>query len=482
MIQKEEIWFDRYLVLSEIGRGSGSKVYLVKHQKLGEYRAVKCISKHSESAWQIREANILNHLKHPRIPVLYDVEEDDDFFYLIEEYIEGESLEAAMLHSSIITLKFIYQTVLETAEVLNYLHEQKPSPVIYQDLKAEHIILSRQGVKLIDFGITSYLKEEGNNYCNYGTPEYCAPEKTNGAKISVLTDVYSLGKLLEQLICADASKESLCLWHIAEKATASEENRYRSIQEFQKEFVQTVMRAQSEKNPIYQKHLLKKIVVVGSEPHIGATHAAISFTEYLNQYKINAVYLEKNKQNALRKTAKARKDVKEKQGIFRKGKFVGMPLYGDGVSVEEPKNVCFVEDFGTDVENAVKENADLCIVVMGSRPWEQERTREIVSFIGNRKQTVLLSNYGDEKQAKSYAAEFQRAVYCFPLDKNPFCLTREKETLFGRLLEKEGGEIAAYAPKSNRNCRKYPRLRRNAFWDSVGKLYRIRFGRKNGLC
>lgn len=80
------IWFDRYLVLSEIGKGSGSTVYLVRHQKLGEYRAVKRIPKSSDTTRQIREAHILNHLKHPKIPRIYDIEEDDEACYIVEEY------------------------------------------------------------------------------------------------------------------------------------------------------------------------------------------------------------------------------------------------------------------------------------------------------------------------------------------------------------------------------------------------------------
>ena len=209
------IWFDRYLVLSEIGKGSGSTVYLVRHQKLGEYRAVKRIPKSSDTTRQIREAHILNHLKHPKIPRIYDIEEDDEACYIVEEYIEGESLEAVMLQSSFITLNFIYHTIMEVADILEYLHQLKPYPVIYQDLKAEHIMITKQGIRLIDFGIAAYLDDTGNKFQNFGTPEYCAPEKEKAGIISVKTDIYSLGKLLEAMIDANGEKESQCLMRIA---------------------------------------------------------------------------------------------------------------------------------------------------------------------------------------------------------------------------------------------------------------------------
>lgn len=79
---EEVIWFDRYMILSELGRGSGSIVYLARHQKLGEYRVIKQIMKNTDSTWKIREAEILNYLKHPKIPEIYDIEEDETAYYI----------------------------------------------------------------------------------------------------------------------------------------------------------------------------------------------------------------------------------------------------------------------------------------------------------------------------------------------------------------------------------------------------------------
>ena len=270
----------RYLILSELGRGSGSIVYLVRHQKLGEYRAVKRIAKEPDSTWKIREAEILNHLKHPQIPAIYDMEEDEEACYIIEEYIEGESLEALMLQSSVITLDFICYVMSEIANVLDYMHHLKPYPVIYQDLKAEHVIVGKDGVKLIDFGIAAYLDHQGNKLQNFGTPGFCAPEKRTQAKISEQTDVFSMGKLLEELIVAEGQKKSQYLMHIAKKAADPDvSKRYASVREFMSELSEHM---QSNHDSMNQKHLLKKIVAAGSQPRIGTTHLAISLTEYLN--------------------------------------------------------------------------------------------------------------------------------------------------------------------------------------------------------
>ena len=459
---QEVIWFDRYLVLSELGKGSGSTVYLVRHQKLGEYRAVKRISKKSDSTWKIREVSILNHLKHPQIPAIYDMEEDEEAYYIIEEYVEGESLEALMLQSSFITPDFIYHTIMEVAGILDYMHHLKPNPIIYQDLKSEHVIVSKSGVKLIDFGISSYLGDSGNKFQNYGTPKFCAPEKLKEAKTGIWTDVYSIGKLLEEMILAEETGESLCLMHIAEKASDSDwRKRYASMKEFQADLSAYM---QSNKNSNYKKHLLTKIVVAGSQPRIGTTHLSLSFTQFLNQKNIFAVYQEKNSSGNMRKILLQGGFVEE-GGLYRRGNFFGMPAYGDGVAVNVPKEAVSVLDYGSDLKGALLEKADLFLFIMGSRTWEIKQDHLSYEKVKNAEGLILIANYGDRKQTKEYARKYAHTVYCFPLDENPFLMTEEKERLFEGLLEQEGERN-----QNNWNCRKHPRKRSNSLICGIGKL------------
>ncbi len=470
---QEVIWFDRYLVLSEIGRGSGSTVYLVRHQKLGEYRAVKRILKNADSAWQIRESVILNHLKHPKIPRIYDMEEDEEAYYIVEEYIEGESLEALMLQSSFITLNFVYQTVMEVANILDYLHHLEPKPMIYQDLKAEHVIIGKDGVKLIDFGIASYLEETGNKFQNYGTPEFCAPEKSKQAIVSVQTDIYSLGKLLEELIDAHGGKESRCLMHVAKKAVSLDlTTRYASVEAFKTDLAEHM---QSKKNSIYQKHLLRKIVVAGSQPHIGTTHVSISLTDYLNQQKILSVYQEKNPSENMRKTLR-QGGFTEESGLYRRRNFLGMPRYGEGVEVKAPQRAVEILDYGVDIKGAVSEDADLFLLVVGSREWETEYAGLAYAEVKEKQEPIVIANYGSRQQARQYAKTYGQTVYCFPLDADPFFMTKEKERLFEGLLEKERGEGEEKKYKKYWNCREYSRQWSDTFIRGIGKLCSKRTG------
>lgn len=69
----------------------------------------------------------------------------------------------------------------------------------------------------------------------------------------------------------------------------------------------------------------------------------------------------------------------------------------------------------------------------------------------------MIVNYGSSRIAKKYAAEYGRSIYCFPLDADPFYMTKEKEKLFERLLEQKGGGSEAEKCTKYWNCRKYLR-------------------------
>lgn len=385
----------------------------------------------------------------------------------MEEYVEGESLEAIMLQSSFVTLDFIYHTIIEVADILEYLHQMKPRPIIYQDLKAEHVIVGKGGIRLIDFGIALYLGETGENLQNYGTPEFCAPEKFAYGKISVKTDIYSLGKLLEKLILASADKKSQGLMHIARKATRIDEvERYATVAHFKTAVIQQV---QSGKNLNYQKHLLRKIVIAGSQPRIGTTHIAISLTTYLNQQKIQTVYQEKNALKTMYKMIH-NGGFAEENGFYRRGNFVGLPQYGEGVNVPLTVDTVTILDYGADIFQASQVEADLFILIMGSRKWEEEDALLAYESVKNKENLVLFSNYGDGGQTKKYAKEWKRAVYNFPLDAEPFQMTKAKERLFAGMLARWRGGREYNQSKSHWNCRKHPGKWSDPFSCCIGKL------------
>ena len=468
----------RYKKIRELAVRSGSSVYLVRHTRLGEYRTVKVISKQPEFSWQIREAEILSHLKHPDIPRLYDVEEDEESFYMIEEYAAGESLEAVMLQSSLLTLNFIYDTIMEVADLIRFLHQQMPHPLIYQDLKAEHVILCPDVIKLIDFGIAVFLGEDENKVQNYGTPEYSPPEKRTAAKAGTGTDIYGLGRLLQEMIEASGTKESQSLLTVAHKAMHPEETcSYHSVAAFQQALQCCV---QSQKQSVGQNgHLLKTIIVAGSQTHIGTTHVSAALTCYLNHRNRDAVYLEHNSTESMR--ASFQMDAfAEDGGLYRRGKFKGIPRTGDGVWVRSEKHAIRVMDYGNDLDGALKQASDLFILVVGSRFWEIAAAKAAYEQAAGRKGLILLANYGNLIQAGRFAGMYERPVYSFPLDADPFLVTPEKERLFdGLLMEREDNDRRTH--KSSWYFRKCRRLRRYLPVLCTGKLLDRLARRKNRL-
>ena len=173
--------------------------------------------------------------------MIYDIEEDNENYYLVEEYIRGDSLESYLLHQTFISQNQFYTFCGQLCEIFIYLHTAMPSPVLYQDLKPEHIIVCGDQVKLIDFGVSSYVTSLGNNFKTYGNAEFSAPESFTGEEPSVSADIYSIGKIMELLSRYVDPPLSHSIQHMIQKATRTEaELRYETVEalrsEIQKEF------------------------------------------------------------------------------------------------------------------------------------------------------------------------------------------------------------------------------------------------------
>ncbi len=430
----------KYRFVSCIGQGNSSEVFLAEHRKLKAYRAVKCISKtaHSMQPQFLLEANILKNLKHPGIPTIYDVEEDNESFYIIEEYIQGQSLEAFVLHHDCISIDTVIHMALQICDVIKYLHEQKPEPIIYQDLKPEHIILCGKRIVLIDFGISSFITSSGNTFQNFGTEGFAPPEKYQGISCDARADIYGIGKILEFMASKMLKEEFQILKPFIQKATAyTREERYVSISELTAELNQVINNGYQNYQHKKTKHLLTEIAVAGTQPRVGTTHLAIALTCFCSQYYGPCIYQEYHKSDCIRLLAKEDTGYMRKDGLVIYEKFRGMPYYGEGIAKWDRAEKLYIQDYGVQIEDILESEKRL-IVVMGSRPWECEQTRNLLKKISLRKNLVLIGNYGDKIQARNLARMYRHRVYCFPLDADPFRMTREKRKWFEKLLLQEG--------------------------------------------
>ena len=426
------ILFGKYELLSILGRGGTSTVYLAKHLYLKSYRAIKCIPRASTPiSSQCLEAELLKHLNHPGIPTLYDMEQDQNYIYIVEEYIQGESLDTFVSHQSYISQELIINLGIQLCDIFCYLHQLTPYPVIYQDLKPEHIILCENHLKLIDFGIATFFTGSDKHFQFYGTKEFAAPEVLTGQEITPLSDLYSLGKVLQFLVDNSNSDCSEHLKYVVNKACASSaKNRYETVACFKSELEQV-----SNPTCLFRSHLYKKVIVLGSKSGIGTTHIAVSLVNILNQNGYKSIYLEQNKTDSLRAFLHDNNSVSEKDGICYYKFFQGIPHYGLGIHINPPKDTLTVEDFGVFDASVLEYNDDALILFILGGDWDMGHAISAGLQLKNWEHTIFICNYGNKAAARQYARLLNTKVFCFPADTSPFTSTTEKEQFFFNILQ-----------------------------------------------
>jgi hypothetical protein len=204
----------RYRLGATLGSGGYSAVLRGWDTQQGEREvAVKQINLRGLSAEETieatstynREIEALSTLNHPQIPRLYEHFADHDHWYLVLEYIKGQTLETFLstreAQSKPLSLTEILALALQLCAVLEYLHARQP-PLIFRDLKPSNIMRTPAGkLYLIDFGIARrYTPGQSRDTQPLGSPGYAAPEQYGRAQTDMRADIYSLGALLHQLL------------------------------------------------------------------------------------------------------------------------------------------------------------------------------------------------------------------------------------------------------------------------------------------
>lgn len=201
---------DTYEIKSVIGRGGMSTVYLAEHKRLHTRWAVKEVRKQQGTRFDfLAESNILKRLQYPMLPRIVDIFEDAYNIYIVEDFVEGITLDALLRQQRKVDEPLALQWLRDLCGVLRYLHTQQPNPIIYRDLKPSNIMLQPDGsLKLIDFGIAREFKQESNADTTYiGTKGYAAPEQFGTAQTDARTDIYALGVTVYHLVTGKSPYE-----------------------------------------------------------------------------------------------------------------------------------------------------------------------------------------------------------------------------------------------------------------------------------
>ncbi|HLZ62886.1 MAG TPA: serine/threonine-protein kinase [Ktedonosporobacter sp.] len=218
----------RYRLLTQVGAGGFGAVYKAKDTQAAENRPALVAIKQTnlrgltpQEAIEAtdtfhREVALLSHLKHANLPRIYEHFTDPDHWYLVMDFIEGETLEDYLHQGSIgntgthsLPLDEVCRIGLQLCEVLHYLHTRQPA-IIFRDLKPTNIMRTPKGhLFLIDFGIARHFKPgQTRDTIPLGSPGYAAPEQYGKQQTTPQSDLYSLGALLHQLLSGEDPAEN----------------------------------------------------------------------------------------------------------------------------------------------------------------------------------------------------------------------------------------------------------------------------------
>jgi predicted Ser/Thr protein kinase len=202
----------RYRLLVRLGAGGFGAVYRAEDTGLGN--RVVAIKEMTQSGLKVaelaeaakafqREAYLLAGLNHPNLPYIYDHFKEAGRWYLVMEFIEGQTLETLLARAPAkrLPISDVLKIGLQLANVLDYLHTNQP-PIIFRDLKPANVMLTATGqAYLIDFGIARIFKPgQAKDTLIIGTPGYLAPEGYGKAQTTPRSDIYSLGATLHHLL------------------------------------------------------------------------------------------------------------------------------------------------------------------------------------------------------------------------------------------------------------------------------------------
>lgn len=185
-----------------VGSGAFGDVYMATNRVDNKMYAIKVMDKERilENGATLdiiqREIAIHRRINHPNIVKVYSSLENDKFFYLIMEYVNGGSLYYLIKKNKGVDEKKAFDYFIQACSAVNFLHENN---LIHRDLKPENILISDKGeVKLCDFGWCVDVTE-GSRVTFCGTYEYMSPEIVKEIPYNFEIDVWSLGILLYEL-------------------------------------------------------------------------------------------------------------------------------------------------------------------------------------------------------------------------------------------------------------------------------------------
>lgn len=211
--------------LQIIKQDQDKTISLVEHETSHTKYIQKELNYYDKNLYQA-----LQKTKNPYLPKIFVIQESDNHLILIEEYIEGKTLDQQSFSK-----EQVKDIMHQLCECLDAIHKLNP-PIIHRDIKPENIIYHDNKVTLLDFGIARFLdSKKTKDTLILGSVGYAAPEQFGFQQSNPQTDIYALGKLMNYLLNGSLEHQNnipVDLKQVILKATQLDyKNRYNSVKE-----------------------------------------------------------------------------------------------------------------------------------------------------------------------------------------------------------------------------------------------------------
>jgi len=187
----------KYQILSNLGSGGFGTVFLARDTWIDKKVAIKVPHRQGGDFDELlQEPRLLAALDHPNIVGIITAEKTDGVFFIVMEYVKGESLEGVLDREKAIDVPRSLNFVAQILKGVEHAHENQ---VLHRDLRPANVLVSETGTaKVADFGTSRFL-EKSHATTVIGSPPYMAPEHFQGRAV-LASDIYSVGVMFYQML------------------------------------------------------------------------------------------------------------------------------------------------------------------------------------------------------------------------------------------------------------------------------------------
>ena len=188
----------KYRIVATLGSGGFGTVYLAEDTWIDKKVAIKVPHRQNLDFGELlREPRLLASVNHPNIVAITTAEKQDNLFFIVMEYVAGETLETIIANEGQLEIPRALDFTVQICNAIDHAHRQG---VIHRDLRPANVLVSEQGVcKVADFGTSRFLEIAAHGTTVIGSPPYMAPEQFQG-KAVFASDIYSLGVTMYQML------------------------------------------------------------------------------------------------------------------------------------------------------------------------------------------------------------------------------------------------------------------------------------------